>query len=62
MQKVTGSTLGYLKHDTVEKCAVVIALPHEFHEIVAVKGSFVVKADCDVAQCGVNLYLHESVE
>ena len=49
MQKVTGSTLGYLKHDAVEECAVVIAFAHQAEEVVAVLRRFVVEAKGDVA-------------
>ena len=52
MQKVTGSTLGYLKHDAVEECAVVIAFAHQAEEVVAVLRRFVVEAKGDVAEVG----------
>lgn len=52
MQKVTGSTLGYLKHDAVEERAVVIAFTHQAEEVVAVLRCFVVEAKGDVAEVG----------
>ena len=52
MQKVTGSTLGYFKHDAVEERAVVITFAHQAEEVVAVLRRFVVEAKGDVAQVG----------
>ena len=49
MQKVTGSTLGYLKYDAVEERAVVITFAHQAEEVVAVLRRFVVEAKGDVA-------------
>ena len=49
MQKVTGSTLGYLKRDAVEECSVVITFAHQAEEVVAVLRRFVVEAKGDVA-------------
>ena len=60
MQKITGSTLGYLKHDTVEEHAVIASALHLPQEIIAVCGRFVVKFDDDVACGGIKRHLRSA--
>ena len=47
-----------LKNHPMEQCTIIIALLHQFHEVVTVDGSLVIKANYDVAQQCLYLYLH----